>query len=946
MHKSLNEIKQWLMSQYADIGIELGSVLKDGSACWIDLDDSSAEVYDSSLGVCVRLAVLDQPEGASEQVLSTVQSALDKVATLDVRSGIPAAEADELGAWQVHVVWIVEPNCRQSWGMAIRELRRSSSHSEEIGIDILESERGSVQSRLNLDGLPCFMFHSRRLLNLSFADLPKWRSPDTNFEDQLKQYLSEIRDQEQKEFVTGVLARSQEGTEVASSDTVNQVGEEPEDPVLSVADFRNVVSATIAMPLDGRATVLHGPNGTGKSSLFEALSIAMFNTSLRHLEYLGDQDVSARERQEYVKNALHRFGSQNTPSVKLRGEETIAALVSTLEDSKRRLSDASGTLLAQESARDFVKMSAREVAGVVLSDFSPRARRIQEVVDRGASQAKAAWQDWLRVNGLNASIAKQETILTKLVEQSLNSRCPPVSTMLYQWLSSVSKRFGNYEAQARALHQSIEDLDSTPGRAAVVKSVVTAIVGNLSATTPLIRWLGERSARLDDIYDMAERLQSEVATLQGDWPVVKRDLGAWRDWLTKPLDKTLRDTETNDEDIRRADTYRRRLEELAPIGQSLRVRKEHLDTVMAGVLSKWSASNPHNCPTCDAEHLSGIQSVVSQLQREVSTEYVNMRNEYSEIQAELRRIQERRAHIGVPPLSEERMLEISKILKIRDSDETSLDVALRGDSQFMHDLISQTESTFAFPKRGATTDLDELNALAEGIAGEAIQMRSEGLSKQEEPLRWDDLKKRVDSLAIDVVGTHLPKTLGAVWNEIASALAPAKWNQIATPRMHVELQRGSERVGVVVDRENNRVPVRHILNQAEQHVLGLAWFFTRHLSFGRFVSPLVVMDDPAQEMDQVTYRKFVRFAQCFLRLHRAMKRKTRLVVFLHQEERALDLARATALDGAVTILEWAKEIRMDEPKATVRLLRLRNAEQRAPLPVVRYSVSPSPQSLQ
>jgi hypothetical protein len=106
------------------------------------------------------------------------------------------------------------------------------------------------------------------------------------------------------------------------------------------------------------------------------------------------------------------------------------------------------------------------------------------------------------------------------------------------------------------------------------------------------------------------------------------------------------------------------------------------------------------------------------------------------------------------------------------------------------------------------------------------------------------------------------------------------------------------------------------------------------------------MDDPAQEMDQVTYRKFVRFAQCFLRLHRAMKRKTRLVVFLHQEERALDLARATALDGAVTILDWAKEIRMGEPKATVRLLRLRNAEQRAPFPVVRSSVSLSPQALQ
>ena len=946
MHKSLNEIKLWLAAQYADVGIEFTQKLRDGSACWIDVDELNADVYDRSLGICVRLVVLDQLESASEAVLSTVQSALDKVATLDIRSGIAAAEADDLGAWQVHVIWIVDPVCRQSWGEAIRELRRSSSHSEEIGIDILESERGSVNSRLSAEGIPCFMFHSRRLLNLSFSDLPKWRSPDANFEDQLHQYVNEIRDKEQKEFVSGILARSQEGAEGRRSDTTHKISEASEDVVLSVADFRNVASASIAMPLDGRATILHGPNGTGKSSLFEALSIAMFGTSPRHLEYLMDQDVPQRDKQEYVRNALHRFGSQNQPSVKLTGEETIGKLASTHEESRRRLSDASGTLLAQESARDFVRMSARDVASVVLSDFSPRARRIQEIVDRGALQAKSAWQDWLRANGLNASIAKQETILTKLVEQSLNSRCPPVSAMLYQWLSAVSRRFGHYEAQARALHQSLEDLDSAIGRTSVVKAVVTAILGDLSASAPLARWLGERSARLDAIYDMSERLQSEVEALKTEWPSVKRDLGAWRDWLVQPIDKARRDVESNDEDEKRAVAARRRLEELAPLGQSLRVRKEHLDTVVNGLLSRWSVSHPHSCPTCNAQHLSGIQTVVTQLQSEVTASYESMRREYAEIQAELKRVQEKRAVIGASPISDERMLELNNILKVRGSDETSLDAALRGDEQFLHDLISQTEATFAFPKRGAPMDPEELIALADGIAGEAIQMRAEGVSKQEEPLRWDDLKKRVDMLAVDVVGTHLPRTLGAVWNEIASALAPARWNQVATPRMHVDLQRSGERVGVVLDRENQRVPVRHILNQAEQHVLGLAWFFTRHLSHGRFVAPLIVMDDPAQEMDQVTYRKFVRFVQSFLRLHRSLDRRTRLVVFLHQEERALDLARATALDGAVTILEWAKEIRMDGPHATVRLLRLRNAEQRAPIPLAQTGVSSAPQVLQ
>ncbi|WP_313272791.1 AAA family ATPase [Stenotrophomonas sp.] len=942
----MNEIKAWLSAQYLEIGVALVPELLEGSACWTDVDERSAEVLDSVLGMCVRLVVLDQQKSAFEEVLSTVQSALDKVATLDVRSGISAAEADNLGAWQVHVVWIVDPTCRQSWELAIRELRRSSSHSEEIGIDILEPDQGSVRSRLNLEGLPCFMFNSRKLLNLSFSELPKWRSPDANFENQLHQYVNGILDEQQKEFVSGVIARSQEGEDLPSSEPSNRITEVDDSLVLSVAEFRNVVSATIEMPLDGRATVLHGPNGTGKSSLFEAFSIAMFGTSPRHLEYLGDQDVPAKERQEYVRNALHRFGSQNQPSVSFGGEETIGKLALTPEEAKRRLSEASGTLLAQESAREFVKMSSREVAGVVLSDFSPRARKIQDIVDRGAQQAKSAWQDWLRANGLNASIAKQETILTKLAEQALNDRCPPVSAMLYQWLAAVSRRFGNYEAQARSLHQSLEDLDSTTGRENVVKSVVAAILGDLSAKAPLVRWLRERSTRLDEIYEMAERLKSEVEALRSDWPSIKRDLSAWRNWLAHPVKKIISDAASNNEDERMAMASQRRLEELAPLGLSLRIRKEHLDSVVAGLLSKWSTSHPHNCPTCDAQHLSGIATVVSQLQSEVSSNYESMRREYAEIQAELKRIQERRADIGAPPVSDQRMLELGKLLNVRGSDETSLDVALRGDENFLSELIHQTEATFAFPKKTASMDAEDLGVLADGIASEVIQMRAEGLSKQEEPLRWDDLKKRVDSLAIDVVGTHLPRTLGAVWNEISSALAPARWNQIATPRMHVDLQRGSERVGVVVDRENQRVPVRHILNQAEQHVLGLAWFFTRHLSHGRFVTPLIVMDDPAQEMDQVTYRKFVRFVQSFLRLHRSTERKTRLVVFLHQEERALDLARATALDGAVTILDWAKEVRMDGPRATVRLLRLRNPEQRAPIPMVRSRTSPTPQVLQ
>ena len=104
------------------------------------------------------------------------------------------------------------------------------------------------------------------------------------------------------------------------------------------------------------------------------------------------------------------------------------------------------------------------------------------------------------------------------------------------------------------------------------------------------------------------------------------------------------------------------------------------------------------------------------------------------------------------------------------------------------------------------------------------------------------------------------------------------------------------------------------------------------LSHGRFLTPLVALDDPAQEMDQVTFRRFVRFLQSFVRPHRRAAKPLQLVAMLHQEDRALELARAISKDGEVTMLSWAREMRASGADPTVGSLKLRNPEQRAPLP--------------
>ena len=66
------------------------------------------------------------------------------------------------------------------------------------------------------------------------------------------------------------------------------------------------------------------------------------------------------------------------------------------------------------------------------------------------------------------------------------------------------------------------------------------------------------------------------------------------------------------------------------------------------------------------------------------------------------------------------------------------------------------------------------------------------------------------------------------------------------------------------------------------------------------------------------------------RLHVARKIPLSTVVFLHQEDRALDLARATNL--SVVMIEWAAQMRTDGPHPTVKTLQLNNSDFKWPLP--------------
>jgi hypothetical protein len=75
-----------------------------------------------------------------------------------------------------------------------------------------------------------------------------------------------------------------------------------------------------------------------------------------------------------------------------------------------------------------------------------------------------------------------------------------------------------------------------------------------------------------------------------------------------------------------------------------------------------------------------------------------------------------------------------------------------------------------------------------------------------------------------------------------------------------------------------------------------------HLQEGSFRHGWLLLDDPAQEMDQPTYRDLCRLLATILRLYVHEKKQFTLMLLLHREDRALDAARET--HAGLRVLGW------------------------------------------
>ena len=353
-----------------------------------DSDAQAGVLLDAELGLVLFLIPFAKGDDLQAQVLGalSLQSSLEPL-------NPPLAAPDEYGSWQVALHWLVPVSDRKEWENAVVRLRQRSGFSEELVLDAIFYAPGELGEALAGHGFPRLLFTARRILSKGTSpEILDWMSADQAVLRELDRFptlFSEPKQQEKAQLILDRLGDLFLGAGDAMA--------KPSAPAKSldsveVHNFRNLQYVRLNFGLSPvGCRVIHGPNGTGKTSLFEALSLALSGSSSRYRAFLdrAEQDMPATGRpKSYVESYLSPLGKDGLrPRIGLNGEEPIpVAPVTSCEECNRVDHEFSGTLLAQETSQEFLRLSSDQLAVRVLAGYSELADRLAVV--RGRTSPK------------------------------------------------------------------------------------------------------------------------------------------------------------------------------------------------------------------------------------------------------------------------------------------------------------------------------------------------------------------------------------------------------------------------------------------------------------------------------------------------------------------------------------------------------------------------------
>lgn len=863
-----------------------------------DTEHNSSLLLDPEIGACLYFL----PFSKESDVQSQISHALKIRSRLLPRTGMAPDKGDIYGSWRVLIHWFVEANNSEAWVKQVGELRGETAHFEEISIDAIFNNEDDWEQSVSNYNFHRLLFKTRYVLRKKTKDeVDDWSSADVLVEKTIKKFPEHFETEQLREYAQEVTNYFEQQLED------RKVNHRPDDNYqkstlnsLEISKFRNIDELKFTFDDKGRgagAWLIHGPNGTGKSSVYEALSFALCGTSYRCSQYEVDKNDATRNKfSNYLDQYLQPLGGMHEdPSVIVNGKE-----VSINGQTGEGLKAVSGTMLSQEQSSDFVRMEGSELGAQIVGESSLLANDIRAYVERRYSLVREEQKLFFNRWDLNKNIKNVQTAKQRITEKSVADKFYD-QEQLVAWLNSTNMQIYTKLDQAKSCY---EDWEQWRGkRKQIVKDI------SKQNSDSLKNYLLDLLKNKNDIAQRTEVYLKGIKEMMSNWDyALESDIKLWGEWLENQ--SATSDSDSDEISILRDGQKKLQKDQqnVSNEGQYLNKRIEHLDLVDDFIVdSDWSKTHGDECPTCatDLSGRNGLTAVIKDIRTESTAEVEEKRRIYIEITGKLKDIETKLSDLGAvpPPIEAERQAELIQmtqwLFSSRDSD---LREELIVDTH-RNQLLAIISHLRQIPISTYIPNEIQLESIAEQMSDELSEAFARVVIASSEENAWREIQSTLTGLLSTLVDKHLPKTLQGLWLELSLNLTTARWQLPGEFAFTVDTKRNQPVASVSVDvGENGTRLARYILNEAEVHILGLSWFFVRYLTYGRFNFDFLVMDDPAQEMDQPTYRELCRLWETFMRLHLKNEVLFKLIVLLHQDERALDAARATG--GVLHFLKW------------------------------------------
>ena len=352
----LESCEDWLVRMYKEV---LDVDISDDPVRirWLSADSLATEVRrdkarnlvveDSEIGWLLFLLPYDSSR--TERQVNEALGLRSKLLRESNYTGVASASEkdDQFSSWRIGLVWLVGASSWDDWQQQITEFRRESGAAEEISFDAVRVRDNEVQKALDLNGLPRLLLHTRAILRQTPEAAEKWISADSQVEVEMRDFSSQFKSSRSRTISREIEERVKTRKPMETPQT-NAGPRQFES--FRVQNFRNIKSLEIAVQSEDQAKseaiILFGPNGTGKSSLAEAISLAAFGTSPRLEEYMADKDVNRASTESYIADYLTPLSSPGVePTYQWGGSTESKFVLCPDEESRKRYE---GIVLNQE----------------------------------------------------------------------------------------------------------------------------------------------------------------------------------------------------------------------------------------------------------------------------------------------------------------------------------------------------------------------------------------------------------------------------------------------------------------------------------------------------------------------------------------------------------------------------------------------------------------------